>query len=213
MPRPRPPFAPDAWRRDPLFRGHEGALAALSDLDEFPTAAELDARLGPLVRSALSHPVRFRAQAQREPLRYEASIVQAGEIPTRDGSAHDLLNALAWATFPRAKLALHTRFHEAEALRREPGRSRVQDRLALLDEGGVLTGGGAAFVFGHALLEHRIAGLALARAEEIALPNLEPASRTLADVQFADVLRAWREPVPPRPPGVPLLALFPEAGL
>jgi len=62
-------------------------------------------------------------------------------VPTRPGSWHDLMNALVWATFPRAKRALHERQHRlvvpaapAESARRP----RELDALALLDEGGVV---------------------------------------------------------------------------
>ena len=98
---------------------------------------------------------------------YEVRIATRREVPTRPDSAHDLLNALAWAAFPRAKWALSCRLAGAQRERlagapvawRLPGtRSRAHDRLALLDEGGILTAGGRALVFGHALLEHALAG-------------------------------------------------------
>jgi hypothetical protein len=210
-----PPYDPRAWAADPLFRGYGPALEALADLDSWPTAAELDARLGPLVERALGRRVVFRAQRQREEIRYEAAIATRGEVPTRDRSPHDFLNALAWAAFPRAKLALHVRFHEAELVRDVPGRTRFQDRLALLDEGAALRvrcghGEAGTFVFGHAILEHRIGDKAGARAEVF---DFEATTARTADVDaaFAALLRAFPDPAPPRPAGVAITALFPEA--
>jgi len=75
---------------------------------------------------------------------YDARIVLDAEVPTRGGCWHDLMNALVWGTFPRSKLALHTRQHRAIEARVAPGartlpatRSRELDALALFDEGGV----------------------------------------------------------------------------
>jgi hypothetical protein len=209
-----PAFTPGTWIADPFFRGHELALTALADLPHWPTAEELDARLGPIVARALGAPLCFRAQMKSEPMRYEATIVVRREVPTRDGSPHDLLNALVWATFPRSKFALHERFHEAEAARAVPGRTRFQDRLTLLDEGAALRGdeGGPAWLFGHAILEHRIAHHAGARAELFVLPSTELTHDTASvDRAFAAALRGFPDPAPPRPAGVSLLELFPEA--
>ena len=78
---------------------------------------------------------------------------------------HDFLNALVWATFPRAKLALHRRQHAAIERWIPPGatqlpnaRTREQDALALVDEGGVLLCEDRTFFFGHALFEGLVFG-------------------------------------------------------
>ncbi len=208
-----PAFMPGSWVADPFFRGHERALAVLVDLDHWPSASEVDARLGPLIARALGDPICFRTQAKSEPMRYEANIVVRREVPTRDGSPHDLLNAIVWATFPRAKLALHTRFHAAEASRSVPGRTRFQDRLTLLDEGAALRSedGGPAWLFGHAILEHRIAHHRGARAElfELSARGLDGDVSTI-DRAFAAALLALPDPAPPRPAGVAVHELFPE---
>jgi len=75
---------------------------------------------------------------------YDARITIDRAVPTRERSWHDLMNALVWGAFPRAKLALHARQHRAIAERLTPGtrtlpptRTRELDALALLDEGGV----------------------------------------------------------------------------
>ena len=216
MASPSPRFAPRDWLEDPLFRGHDEALTALLEFDTWPSANELHAALSALVERGLGGPMRFRAQVLHEPLRYEAAIVTAREVPTRDASPHDLLNALIWATFPRAKFALHRRFHEAEQLRTVPGRTRFQDRLALLDEGAVLRSPDGnvqrAVVFGHAILEHRIGGSNAARAELFELTSMQSApTPAIIDEAFATTLCGWPDPAPPRIPGIPILELFPEA--
>jgi hypothetical protein len=98
-----------------------------------------------------SAPVRF--VATRAP--YDASIVERGEVPSREGSWHDLFNALVWATFPRAKLALHRRQHRltrAHLTLRAAG--PAADAVAMLDEGGVIVDARGPIVFGHALYAH-----------------------------------------------------------
>ncbi|MCL2449874.1 MAG: DUF3025 domain-containing protein, partial [Polyangiaceae bacterium] len=76
---------------------------------------------------------------------YDTRITLDREVPTRPQCWHDLMNALVWGTFPRAKRALHERQYRAIAERIAPGagalpptRSRELDALALLDEGGVV---------------------------------------------------------------------------
>src|SRR5262249_38351080 len=99
--------------------------------------------------------------------RYDALIIEHRLVPTRRGSSHDLLNALVWATFPRAQRALHARQPRAITSRLGPdlrlpgGRTRDQDAVAMLDEGGVvlLQGGGETpfrIVFGHAIYERLV---------------------------------------------------------
>lgn len=72
---------------------------------------------------------------------YEARIALTGEVVTRGENWHDLLNALAWVSFPRAKAALSAAHAERlmhggaeEARQRSPAR----DALTLFDEGGVV---------------------------------------------------------------------------
>lgn len=97
---------------------------------------------------------------------YDAKIVKQKIVSTRARMWHDYLNALVWATFPRAKMAVHRRQHRAiEAwlplgARQLPNaRTRELDALALIDEGGVLLledkerGAVTRIVFGHALFE------------------------------------------------------------
>jgi hypothetical protein len=99
--------------------------------------------------------------------RYDALITERRVVPTRHGSWHDLLNALVWATFPRAKLALHARQHRAITshlgpdLRLPGGRTRDQDAVAMLDEGGVVlldrgVDTPSPIVFGHGIYERLV---------------------------------------------------------
>lgn len=71
--------------------------------------------------------------------------VNAGSIPTRENCLHDLFNVAMFRAFPKSKQSLHGRLCKIlqkelpEEFRSLPGRrTREQDYLALLDEGGVL---------------------------------------------------------------------------
>lgn len=123
---------------------------------------------------------------------YEVRIVERGEVPTRPRNAHDLLNALIWAAFPRAKLALS---RSLAAIQRErargraslpPTRTRAHDRLALVDEGALLCVRGATrharWIFGHAILEHAYAGELAVRASAVDLdvPGIDELDRVAA---------------------------------
>lgn len=122
-------------------------------------------------RSVSGHPVRFVAALPKGRRRkavagpsYEEKIHTTGEVPTREGSWHDFFNALAWAHFPLTKAALNARQIAAApsptAENRAAGRvrSREQDRLAMLDEGGVLRAGERTFLIGHAVMEEAVQG-------------------------------------------------------
>jgi len=151
--------------------------ASFKGEEAFPSVARIDEVLSPHAG------VRFRAQPvvpkrQRrrvEVVPYDAAIVLDGVVPTREGSWHDFMNALVWATYPRAKRALHERQHRYVTLERSMGRAGKRlpchDALAVLDEGGVLVSSALpleddaaledalarreaiAFVFGHAIFE------------------------------------------------------------
>jgi Protein of unknown function (DUF3025) len=149
------------------------AAATFADRDDWPEPTEYGAAFvgeGP-VRFELAPPRRRRPRGElviREEL-YDAVIVQRRVVPTRARMWHDYLNALVWATFPRSKLALHTRQHAAierwlpEGATQLPNaRTRELDALALVDEGGVLVldfgERRTSMVFGHALFEGLVFG-------------------------------------------------------
>lgn len=113
--------------------------------DRWPTHEALTALAADVgVLTASGQPVRFmppQPQKARDGLGYEARIALTGQVVTRGENWHDLLNALAWVSFPRAKAALSAAHAErlshggtAEARQRSPAR----DALTLFDEGGVV---------------------------------------------------------------------------
>ena len=83
-------------------------------------------------------PARLVAPGADPTAAYEERAFGTGEILHREHDWHDLFNALAWLTFPRAKAALNAR-HAAELEQEISGqRGRVRDALTLLDEDGVI---------------------------------------------------------------------------
>lgn len=146
------------FEESPLFAPIREPAELFADLAAFPSPEAIDARL------AARAGVRFVRKHQRDKALYDARIVNDRVVPTRAGSWHDLLNALVWSSFPRAKAALHARQHEL-VVPGAPRRTREGDALAMLDEGGALRlPGGATVVFGHAIFE----GLVLGRPTPIA---------------------------------------------
>lgn len=120
--------------------------------DDWPSIVEIDKAWS---ESAGIHfreqppKVRRRRRGKRLPIEteslYDARIQLAGWVPTRARNWHDFLNALVWATFPRAKKAFHARQYAAVTARIEAGtrvlpgtRTREMDGLAILDEGGLV---------------------------------------------------------------------------
>ena len=155
--------------RDARFAPIAPVASMFADYTDWPTPADLDralsSRAGVHFVPAQRRPRRHRGPVSLGEM-YDAHIVR-GEVPTRERNWHDFLNALVWATFPRAKRALHARQHAAlqawartgelasgDSVRRLPNaRTRELDALALVDEGGVLICGDAKLVFGHAIYE------------------------------------------------------------
>lgn len=193
------------------------AASTFADRSEWPDPSEYGAAFageGP-VRFELA-PVRRRpagAPIARESL-YDAVIVGRRVVPTRARMWHDYLNALVWATFPRSKLALHTRQHRAierwipEGATQLPNaRTRELDALALVDEGGVLLldfgARRAAILFGHALFEGLVFGQPAMVARSVSLdarghrPEGEAAVVRLADALLAATLEDERRVVSP----------------
>jgi len=170
---------PAVFERPPLVHWDEFA-----DLlrGPWPDIAALNARMRD------SSAPRFVAQTPKllaDGLHYEQRIATRGEIATRAGSWHDLLNALIWLRFPQLKQALNARQVGEIAQVGAKQRSRAQCALTHFDEGGVVVllrdpdlltlwdahdwhglfwkqrsawsdGRIGAIVFGHALLEHAL---------------------------------------------------------
>lgn len=194
-----------AFQENPWFSALADVIAPFATHAAFPGLAELDRLL--LERNAeagllplrvvlcppkLTHRKKRKVAVEVSSL-YDVRITEHGELPTRVDDWHDFFNVLAFAAWPRSKQALHARQSRLMQARLTPGsrrlpgaRTREQDALTLLDEGGVivacepsafaelsqctneLTGplerclakGTSALVpFGHALFEHMIEGL------------------------------------------------------
>jgi hypothetical protein len=222
-------YDPRWVERSPLFWPIERAARALARLEDFPPIAALDGVFEgePPVRFILATP---RTRGRRRGAldlgaMYDARITRDRCVPTRDRSWHDLINALVWGTFPRAKGALHARQHRATTARVSPGartlpptRTREQDALALIDEGGIVvlasqpetasaalrgrpgalrgmiaSGAAEALIFGHAVYESLVLGVAPAAVAAVVVAR----DRTPGDlIREADAMlsRALEDP-------------------
>lgn len=217
-----PPWHPD-FARGPWFAPVAAPAAALASFRDWPAVDALDRALAPWLEVA---EVRLALAAPLQPVTsevYELRIADDGVVPTRPGSWHDLLNALQWAAFPRAKRALTLRLAELQrprvaarsAVGRMPGRRDPEhDRLALVDEGGLIVlanaavtdepamtaavaaGQATALVFGHALQEHALSGDRTVRAAPVVLlvPSLDglAAADAALAAAFTQGAAAWR---------------------
>ena len=180
-------------------------LAARFPAGRLPTVAELDAtlrdRLAPaglsLVESAPAPGRRKGARGRNPDDIYEIHCARTAQVPCRPDDLHDVFNALSWAAFPTAKWKLTTRIAQLQLAALAAGRGlprardREHDRLALLDEGGVIelrcSDGALAVVVGHAIWQHAaMAGVAV-RAAKVELPAPADVRRAGAD---ADQVRA-----------------------
>jgi hypothetical protein len=203
------------FERDARFEPIAEAARAFAELTDWPTAGEIDralgARAGIRFVIAARRPRRKRGPVDLDSL-YDAHIVR-GEVPTRERHWHDFLNALVWATFPRAKAALHARQHRALVAWARGGapresiveklpnaRTRELDALALIDEGGVLDCGTNKMIFGHALYEGLVLGTPAMVARAVVLSG-QP--------QHADDLLAARLGEPLAPEHLPRTTLAP----
>ena len=146
-------FRPYVHRESEWYWPIAEGLACFDESTGFPTAEALT-ELYKCRNGALELPqLRFVTAAKSKRRRgtpvlvsdlYEGRIIEKGEVPTRPDDWHDLFNALAFVTFPRAKRALHARQYAlwrsriGPTTRRLPNaRTREQDALALFDEGGL----------------------------------------------------------------------------
>ena len=157
----------DYW---PIARAAK-VFAEYTDWPEPKDYAQAFLGVGPVsFELALPRRRRPRGQGVSRTELYDAVIVGRRVVPTRARMWHDFLNALVWATFPRAKLALHERQHRAiqawipEGATELPNaRTRELDAIALVDEGGVVVllgerGERIPVLFGHALFESLVFG-------------------------------------------------------
>ena len=203
------------FERDLRLWALRPAARAFADVRDWPGVEAIDralsARAGVRFVPAERRPRRQRGPVDLDKL-YDAHIVR-GEVPTRANDWHDLLNALVWATFPRAKAALHARQHravqawarthammlDAHTVAKLPNaRTRELDALALLDEGGVLLVGDRSILFGHAHYEGIALGVPamIGRAVRLDVPDEDDPERLVmaADAEF---VRRLSEPLVP----------------
>ncbi len=167
-----PTLVTDLWDRDILadapaafrpFREAAAAFAAcatwptLEDYNRLARSRELTTAVGvPLVFVPAAPKPRGRDR-KAQALSYEERVFTHGEVATRAGSWHDYFNVLAWVAFPKAKGAMNRRQKEAGGAG-VGRRSHEQNRLAMMDEGGMVGGGGEVWVVGHALGEAYVRG-------------------------------------------------------
>jgi len=135
-----------AWRLlEPELGLSLDALAEAEGSDRLDRLNRVAVSRGLLLRAERT--LRFVAQteaqieAQTEAMSYEQAVATFGAVPTRlsgPGALHDLLNALAWLSFPRVKAVLHQL--QATAIARDgigAARGRLRDGVTLLDENGI----------------------------------------------------------------------------
>ncbi len=146
---------PNFADRSPWFWPLASAARAFVRHHDWPTHDELTAMYASLAVARGASPLRFTPNVRKEDKRegervqldrlYDARIARYGEVPTREQDWHDFFNALCFATFPRAKIALHgrqfaalTRRIDPDAKRLPSTRTKEQDALTLFDEGGAV---------------------------------------------------------------------------
>lgn len=154
-------YAPAQWKSLPGCIDYGAALDRLACRVEWPEVADY--------QDLLQCEVPFVAEDGKLAAGLDASDIAGsyiarcldGAVPSRRRNLHDLMNALVWSRFPLAKRALCRRQVAVAVERGAPTnrlRTRAQDRLAMIDEGGIFVVGRREIVFGHALLEDAIRG-------------------------------------------------------
>lgn len=195
-----------------------GQLAA----PDWPSLARLNALAESQgLRNSAGLPLRFAVQHARcGQWDYEAGILASGQVPSRERNWHDLLNALTWLTFPRAKAVLNAVQCAELGTRRGTTRGARSDAATLFDESGVLLVAADAelpdllaarrweeafvqrrrlwerarvYVFGHAVLEKLLAPWPGITAKCLFLrSDTLPAPGAPADGLDVDLAEAWR---------------------
>ena len=128
-----------------MFASVQALLARLPE-ERFPTCEDLNRLASELAGlcSKSGAPIRFVAPGRdsQGASCYEQRVYETGEVETREGSWHDLFNALVWLAFPKTKAALNQRHIVDIRASRAPvvpgRRGTVRDVLTLFDESGVI---------------------------------------------------------------------------
>jgi hypothetical protein len=139
-------FNRDSLLQSPLFAPLHPVIANIN-VEGFPTLEELNAQLSarqPVVQNGKA--LRFVEQGQGRlafEAQYEPRCYLTGEVQTRAENWHDLLNALVWLTFPKAKAAINARHYRAltklaSLPKTSSERGAARDTNTLLDESGVI---------------------------------------------------------------------------
>lgn len=148
-------WEPQFIARSPWFWPLGQAATRFEAHTDWPTVADFDRLYAELSAGKDVRALRFGDNVRKQDKRiggrvnldalYDARIAKHGEVPSRTRDWHDFFNALCFATFPRAKFALHARQHAileqrvgSEATQLPGARTREQDALTLFDEGGVV---------------------------------------------------------------------------
>lgn len=218
MLRPRDEFNVPAWefarlRDAPWLVGFEDVLSLYASCTDWPTAEEHNAVLKEFeLTNASGMRLRFEPTETRRSRRkaprvvdvsttYDGNVAIRGIVPTRDRVPHDFFNALSWAAFPQTKRTINRL--QIDALQRRIGsaaarvpnaRSRDEDLLTMLDEGGLIRGTHA-FVFGHALMEHFYTTPLPVRAFSVGMDNTR--SRREVDAELAERLQGGVSAIDP----------------
>lgn len=138
-----PTWDHDFARRSPLFAPLQALAEKLPSIG-WPNTEVLNHlayETGRRMVNARGQRIRFvAADAVRHEVRlgFEAGTWLSGEVPVRALNWHDLLNALVWMTYPRAKACVNARHMEAMDTQTQPQRSPVGDALTHFDEDGVV---------------------------------------------------------------------------
>ena len=132
---------PSLFVRHPLFAPLLPFVSRFFGCAEFPSVAMIDQQLSELAGVNFVPQPQLTRKERRLALPYDRAIL-SGKVPTREGSWHDFMNALVWAAFPKAKLAVHALqsrlIEQASAAGIVGRRTPAHDAVAVLDEGGVL---------------------------------------------------------------------------
>ena len=127
-----------------LFTPLHPVIAALQP-GKFPALEELNAQIHQnLITVQSGYQLKFVEQGTgllAFEAQYEPRCYLTGEVQTRKDSLHDLLNALVWLTYPKAKAAINARHFAAltvQKLAQRSQRGAVRDTSTLLDESGVI---------------------------------------------------------------------------
>lgn len=133
--------APATWQTElltanPLF-AELCQLFPLATLSDFATVSELNQWFKLLQPEAVQQFVADEVLAADERY-YEVFIHQTGQIPTRAQNWHDLFGALIWCLFPNTKTLLNQLHMQEIKLHGQQQRTKLRNKLTLLDECGVI---------------------------------------------------------------------------